>query len=234
MVTESRFRGASLRIKITAHLSAIFVVISGFLGFHALYNNFYNQSIGEEVGSNLFFESTSQLITTPGRDGAIKLVIAPSYVIDHRKWIHLNRGQKSDGFDFTVDGRLFYSNEMLSQNLPVTDFTRGGKSHWIYAQSVAISPLSPNKEFVIFYGCERKDLSGLCWATYLARLTNLQTERLRAGLKYGIKEWVAWFKDHDESAIVSSGENYYWRVHLPTGSSEQCDLPSCTIKRSRN
>lgn len=233
--TERLLKDKSFSRRIVAHSSALFMIVVALASLTPIFEGLSRFFESDDLEPARFemerneHQSTSELIQVEGRSKKVSEVKSPNYVVDDRPWITLNRGQRSDNFEFTTDGQLLYSGQLLSHNIPVTGII--GENRWIYAQSLVISPVSPNEEFVVFYGCELKNVKGMCWSRYIARLSNLQVEKMSAGLKYGINNWIAWFTDYsDENAIVRSGDHYF-RVHLPTATSSECSLYECATRQ---
>jgi len=140
---------------------------------------------------------------------------------DASSWIQLNRGQERNNYSFTNDGSLFYSGQMLTNNIPVTG---NNDNHLIYAQSIALSPKSPSGRSSILQACEEPNLGGECWALFVVDYTSLHIERTVAG-KYGSDRRVAWIRGDDEYAVLrdtDEGQTNYYRIHLPTGKSTKC------------
>jgi hypothetical protein len=136
-------------------------------------------------------------------------------------WIQLNRGEEHNNYSFAYDGSLFYSGKMLTNNIPVTGT---GDNHWIYAQSIVLSPKSPSGRFSILQACEDPNLGGLCWALFVVDHSSLHIERTFGG-KYGPDRRVAWIRGDDEYAVLrdtDEGQTNFYRIHLPTGESTEC------------
>jgi len=144
---------------------------------------------------------------------------------DHASWIQLNRGQERNGYSFATNGSLFYSGQMLTNNIPVSGSSDNHlKSTWVYAQSIALSSKSPSGRFSILQACEQPDLGGLCWALFVVDHSSMHMERTSAG-KYGPDRWISWILGDDEYAVLryrDEGQTTYYRIHLPTGESTEC------------
>lgn len=154
------------------------------------------------------------------RDYSARVVVPP------QGWLRLNRGDGAGGYSFSTDGALFLDGDMLSHNIPVSAVAGRGDTEWAYAQSVKISPKTPDGKYSLLQACDRPNFEGSCWALFVLHVDTHRIERTSAG-HYGITgDTVAWIAADDDYAIVryqEDGQTMHYRIHLPTGQSTPCD-----------
>jgi hypothetical protein len=154
------------------------------------------------------------------RDFSARVVVPP------KGWSRLNRGDEAGGYLFSTDGALFFDGDMLSHNIPVSALSGRGDTEWAYAQSVKISPKTPDGKYALLQGCDQPNFEGSCWALFVLHLDTHRMERTSAG-HYGITgDRVVWIAADDDYGIVryqEGGQTMHYRIHLPTGQSTPCD-----------
>jgi hypothetical protein len=144
-------------------------------------------------------------------------------ILPSSSWVELNRGNDHNGFSFSSDGGLFYKGNMLTNNIPVS---ASDNNDWIYARSIAISPISPSGRSAILQACEQPRLKGMCWALFVLDLGSHHMERTSAG-KYGAERQVFWIQAKDEYGVLhdtEEGQTNWYRIHLATGTSTECGV----------